>query len=132
VSAPRIRIEATGPERVFWEGAEREELLLQRCDACERSWHPPAQRCPHCGSAAYTWVPASGAGAVYSLTTVHHAAHPAVADLVPYTILLVDLAEGPRIASRLIAGCETSVGDPVAVRFDRTSGIVLPLFGPVS
>jgi uncharacterized OB-fold protein len=46
-------------------------------------------------------------------TVVHHAAHAAVADWIPYTILLVDLIEGPRVIGRLLdAPGEPEIGTP--------------------
>lgn len=125
---PRLRIEAHGPERTFWDAVQAGKLLLQHCEECDRVWHPPSERCPHCGAAAHTWIEASGKGSVYSFTAVHHAAHPLVADLLPYTILLVELAEGPRMASRLTGAEAVEVGASVALRFEPHDGLVLPLF----
>jgi uncharacterized protein len=44
---------------------------------------------------------ASGRGKIYSWVTVHRALDPVFADDVPYTIVAVDLTEGPRMFGRL-------------------------------
>jgi uncharacterized protein len=126
----RISIDADGPELAFWQGVERGALLLQRCTACTCTWHPPAWRCPGCGAGEHEWIEASGAGTIYSFTIVHHAPHAAFMDRVPYTLALVDLVEGPRMATRLVEGFEPAVGMTVAVQFDRTDGLALPVFAP--
>jgi uncharacterized protein len=85
----------------FWQGCKDQRLLARRCSACQ-SWAPYlAHLCPGCGSARLDWAAVSGAGVLYSFTHVMHAPRPELADAVPYTLIMVDLAEGPRLAARL-------------------------------
>jgi uncharacterized OB-fold protein len=114
----------------YWDGAREHELRLQRCRPNGHLWHPPAERCPACHAEDYDWIAASGRGVVHSWTTVHHAVHPAVADRVPYTVLLVDLDEGPRIVSLYRGGGDPEVGAPVEVRFEDYDEVTLPVFVP--
>ncbi|GAA5161394.1 MULTISPECIES: Zn-ribbon domain-containing OB-fold protein [Amycolatopsis] len=120
--------ELTAP---YWEHARRHELALQHCRSCDRLWHPPLPRCPHCHSATLDWHRVSGRGTVYSATVVEHPTHAALADRVPYVVALVELAEGPRVVAN-IRGCEPDevhIGQPVRVTFeDVTDEITLPQF----
>jgi uncharacterized OB-fold protein len=79
----------------YWTAARRGTVLLQHCGACELVWHPPAPVCPGCRGTSWQWRPASGRGVVHSATRVVHPAHRQVDDVVPYVLVLVELAEGP-------------------------------------
>lgn len=96
----------------WWEGLKRGELLLQRCSSCLRTRFPPMPRCPYCGGDSLEVVQASGRGTVYSWVVVRRALASEFAAEVPYTIVLVDLQEGPRALGRLQGG-EPAPGLPV-------------------
>lgn len=74
-------------------------LVVQGCEACEALQHPPEELCRSCGGVRLSPRRLAGTGAVVSRTVVHHAAHPAWADAVPYVVVLVapDGAPGVRI-----------------------------------
>ena len=57
---------ADGDSQPFWEGVARRELLIQRCDACQRYVFYPRSHCPHCFGDSLSWVQATGAGTIYS------------------------------------------------------------------
>jgi uncharacterized OB-fold protein len=117
----------------FFAAAERGELVLPRCLACGRYAGPGADPCPNCGG-DLDWVPASGIGTVFSYAVVHQVFDPSLAGDVPYVVALVELAEGPRLITRLV-GFDTvrpSVGAPVRVAFARLGGRRLPVFRPDS
>jgi uncharacterized OB-fold protein len=116
----------------FWEGARAGRLVVQRCLECGRHVFYPRLVCPHCGSSRLEWVTASGRATVYSFTVVHRAPPP-FADEAPYVVALVELAEGPRMMTRLtgLKPAEVKVGMPVEVRFvDLDEDFKLPYFGP--
>lgn len=74
----------------------RGDFEIPCCDACGR-WHFfPRVCCPFCHSEALTWKRPSGAGTVYSTTTVRK---PDGGD---YCVCLVDLDEGPRMMSTVV------------------------------
>jgi uncharacterized OB-fold protein len=117
----------------YWDGARRNQLLIQRCSACGHVWHPPLPRCPSCHSVAVEWMPVSGRGRLYTYTVVYHATHAAMADKVPYISALVELEEGPRVLTNLrnCAEADVSVGMPVSVLFEElTDDVTLPQFEP--
>jgi uncharacterized protein len=120
----------------FWAGCNRNELLMQRCTACQKFRWLPRPMCPHCQSLESEWVKVSGKGTVYSWTVVTHPVHPAAVDKVPYNVTQVQLDEDPELilVTNLvgIANEDIRVDLPVAVVFEEIEpGVKLPKFTPV-
>lgn len=132
IGALGIRTDPDPIGAVFWDGARAHELRLQRCRPNRHVWHPPSGVCPECHAEEYEWVASRGRGVLHTWTTVHHAVHPAVADKLPYTVVLVDLDEGPRVVSLYRGAGDPVIGDAVAVRFEDYEEITLPVFGPAN
>ena len=88
----------------YWAAAELGLLHLQQCTECGRRRHYPQHLCPVCHSPKYEWIEASRRATLHSWTMVHHAFDPAFATDVPYTVVIADLEEGPRLAARLPTG----------------------------
>jgi uncharacterized OB-fold protein len=115
----------------WWEATRDRRLLVQHCRDCGNHQHYPRPVCVACGGEDLEFVPASGAGTVYSFTVVHRAPHPAFA--APYVVALVRLAEGPVLLTRLVgAPVEALACDqPVRVGWDPLpDGRHLPVFTP--
>jgi uncharacterized protein len=119
-----IAPETTPLTAQYWAAARRGQVLLQRCDHCGQCWHPPQPTCPECRRCAWSWFAASGRGRLHSFTVVHHPAHPAVQEKIPYTVAVVGLAEGPLVVMNLldVAPGAAQVGMPVALRLGPTPG----------
>ena len=120
-------------DRPWWDALRRHELVVQRCAACGTWRHPPAPVCAACRSPDARWERVDGRGRVFSYTIVHHAVHPALADRVPYNVVLVELpdAAGVRLISNLIdvPADEMRVGLEVEVVFeDLDDEVTLPRF----
>jgi uncharacterized OB-fold protein len=116
--------------RPFWEGTREGELRLQRCRACANVIFYPRSVCPRCMSDDIEWFAASGRGSIHSFVVVHRAP-PGFQDDVPYVVALIDLAEGPRMMSRITGADPASVdvGQSVTVVFESfDEEITLPLF----
>jgi uncharacterized OB-fold protein len=115
----------------FWEGIEEGRLLFQRCSDCETARFPWLPGCPQCGSDRWRAEESSGRGTVYSRVVVHHplpAAFPG-----PYSVALVELAEGVRMVSNVVGlpPQEVAIGMPVRVTYQRCDEeVTLPLFVP--
>lgn len=77
----------------WWAAVRRHELTVQYCDGCGVPRFPPRAVCNRCRSRAWRWAPVSGRGRVYSWVVTHQVFAPSFADEVPYTVLLVRLAE---------------------------------------
>ena len=86
-----------GPDALFAQGLAQGRFRIQRCSACGQHVFYPRVLCTHCDSAQLEWVDPSGVGSVYSSTTVRRKPQ-AGGD---YNVALVDLAEGPRLMSRI-------------------------------
>jgi uncharacterized protein len=117
----------------FWAAAQRGELHIQHCPACDRHQFPPRRLCMHCGGRDVHWRRVSGTGRVYSFTIVHRAPEPAFVQDVPYVVAVVELAEGGRMMTNLV-GCAPSqarVDMPVVAVFERvTPDVTLVKFRP--
>ena len=120
--------------REFFDAAARGELHIQACAACGLARHPPQLRCPSCRSADVVWEPASGQGRVWSFVTAHPPLPSGFAELVPLTVVLVELDDpaGIRLLGTLleVAADEVpAIGDPVEAVFRSVAdGPVLPHF----
>ena len=126
---PRIDEESRG----FWEALARHELYVQRCRECATLRLPPRALCTACLSSAVEWVRASGHGTVYSFTVTHQNQAPGFREELPYVLAVVELAEGVRLLTNVVACPPESVriGMPVEVVFeDMTAEITLPKFRP--
>lgn len=101
----------SGPSEVFASHLAEGRLMLQRCRRDGGFVFHPRVLCPRCGSNELDWVPASGRGTVYATTVVRRRAE-AGGD---YNVALVDLAEGPRMMSRVegLAPDAVRIGMPV-------------------
>src|SRR4051812_18411359 len=99
------------PEFEFGRMLQAGRFFLQRCRDCARVISKPRTSCPSCGSRQLDFVEASGRGVVYSTTVVRRPAE-AGGD---YNVALVELAEGPRVLSRVeaIAPHLVEIGMPV-------------------
>lgn len=72
-------------------------LAVQRCTTCATRQHPPEEICHVCGSMTFDHVTLAPRGTVASYTVIHYAAHPALAAVVPYTVVLVSLDDAPEL-----------------------------------
>lgn len=106
-----IAPDVDGDSAWWWEALAEGRLLLPRCEGCAACFFPPLESCPRCGGRDIAGVESSGRGAVYSWVVVHIALDPAFAADVPYTVVAVDLEEGPRLFGRWQGG-EPRAGVP--------------------
>lgn len=111
----------------FTQGLAAGRLRYQRCEACGNALTGRRYACTRCGSSSLAWCDAAGTGTVYAVSTVHRAPTEAFRALAPYTLVLVDLDEGPRmmahgapglaIGARVLAH-RMKVGEQQLIRFD--------------
>ena len=120
--------------RAYWAGLARGALLLQHCLDCGSIQFYQRALCGRCLSARVEHRPASGRGIIYSFSTVHRAPSVEFKEDVPYTVVLVELAEGPRMISTLVDTPPEAVriGQAVEIVYEpATPEIALPRFRPV-
>ncbi|MCD7441431.1 Zn-ribbon domain-containing OB-fold protein [Streptomyces lincolnensis] len=115
----------------FWEYAARGELRVQACADCGELRFPPRPCCPHCQSFASEWRPVSGRGRIWSYVVPHPPLLPGYAEQAPYNVVVVELAEAPRI--RLVGNLVREAGAPLnslpADRIRIGAGVRV-VFGP--
>ncbi len=119
--------------KAFWDAAIEEKLLIKRCGACGRAHYYPRPFCPYCWSEDVSWVEASGKATLYTWSVVYHNDLPPFVERVPYVAAVVDLEEGPRMMTNVVA-CETDhlhVGMDLEVAFQQVAeGVTIPVFRP--
>jgi uncharacterized OB-fold protein len=115
----------------FFAAAKDHRLVVQRCDGCGLLRFPPREVCSSCLATEASWIEVSGRGEIFSFNVMHQIYHPAFASKVPYAVVVVKLAEGPKMISNLL-DCplaEIRIGMPVEVVFETMSeDITLPKF----
>ena len=85
----------------FWNELAKGRFMLSRCEDCSHKSFPPKQICPICWSRKIGWSEHDGRGVLYSHAEVHGA--PAYfQNELPFRVCVVDLVDGPRVATRLI------------------------------
>lgn len=119
-------------DEAYRAGADRGELLIQRCLSCDLKRFPPSPFCSACFSEEFAWEPASGEGRVWSWIRMHRVYFKEFADRVPYNVALIELAEGPFIMSSIIGEAgqgAIAIDSPVKLAFERDAqGRNLPVF----
>ena len=121
--------EVTGEDRSFWEGAQADKLMIQKCLDCDTLQYFPRPVCVRCFGMNLGWHQSEGEGTVYSFAPVHMPLHAAVRKYVEMTGILpvfakVDLDEGVRILTEII-GCrpeDVKIGSRVKVCFEVAHG----------
>lgn len=113
-----MRIAVDPQTQPFWDGIAAGELRLQRCAGCGKAVFYPRTVCPHCFGADLTWFTASGTGTIYSYTVAHRA-FGEFAEQAPFTVALIDLAEGPRMLTRIVGDRPARIGAPVELAITR-------------
>ncbi len=112
----------------FWEAQNEHRLVFQKCSQCGHMRYVVGPLCPECHSFEHEWTKSSGRGTIYSFTTVRHQSHPAFVP--PYTVLLVEMEEGPRLIAQLRApeDTEVKIGAPVHIEWEDHPKQSLPVF----
>ena len=107
-----IGFQNDGPDVVFTRALAAGEFRIQRCAHCKQHFFYPRITCPHCGSNQLAWVRPSGKATVYSTSVPRQ--KPALGG--DYNIALIDLAEGPRMMSRVVGIAPEKVKIGMAVK----------------
>jgi uncharacterized OB-fold protein len=120
---------APAPDAAFQAYLRAGEIRMQQCEACARFIFFPRTICPHCGGGSLAWKAVSGDGIIYSATTTRQKPERGG----DYAIVLVDLAEGVRMMSRVIGinASNVRIGMPVrAVIEEAGDGPCAVVFKP--
>lgn len=115
----------------FYAGLAEKQILVQRCQQCEKLRNPPSPACASCGSLEWAPFEIRGRGTVNSFT-VHH--YPPLADFpVPHILALVDMDAGIRLLGgmHIAPPVEPAIGMRVQARFDDALTTPVYRFYPV-
>ena len=128
----RPAITPRGEEKAYYDALGEGELRYGWCASCERAHFYPRTVCPHCYSDEVDSRVSAGRGAIYTYTTQYRAGHPSLAESVPYTVVMVDMAEGYRMMADLV-GVEpdtATIGQAVVAEIDRDGEYPIVHFRP--
>lgn len=116
------------PEKDFAAYLAAGRFMLQRSRETGRYIFYPRVAEPGTGCTDLEWVQASGSGTVYSTTVIRQ--KPPTPS---YNLALVDLAEGPRMMSRVegIPPEQVRIGMRVSAKIIRENDVPLLVFEPV-
>lgn len=111
----------------YWDATREDKLMLARCGECGLVPWPPRPFCPDHPRTSVEWFNASGSGRLYSWTRVHRG--EGAFSAAPYVLAYVELEEGPRVLSNVLAAEdeELNISQPVTAVFDQrpSAGAVL-------
>lgn len=113
------------PERQYREFLAQNRFMIQRARGSGRYVFYPRVAEPLSGDTDLEWVEASGRGTVYATTVVRRKPpEPS------YNVALIDLAEGPRMMSRVVGvdADAVRIGMPVQARIVDDGGTPLVVF----
>lgn len=115
----------------FTDGLRDGVLRYQQCTACGTAQTLARYACPHCGErGALVWRDAAGAATVRAVTMVARAPSDEFRALAPYTLVIVQLAEGPRLMAHATPG--VCIGERVHAGFFEHQGRTLVRFAPAA
>ncbi|MBP8308444.1 MAG: OB-fold domain-containing protein [Burkholderiaceae bacterium] len=117
----------TRPEQDYLQHLSQGRFMIQRSRASGAYVFYPRVAEPRTGATDLEWVPASGEGTVYATTVMRQRAPTP-----SYNLALIDLAEGPRMMSRVegIAPDAVRIGMKVRARISREGDTPIVVFDP--
>lgn len=112
----------------YWDSAERGELVVPHCVACDEPFWYPRGFCPRCGGVDLEWRAATGEGEVYSYSIVRRAAEPWGARA-PFVLAYVTLDEGVTVQANVVECTSDDLAPGLRVRavFEREQADDLPV-----
>lgn len=117
----------------YWNGTKDNQLRIPYCTDCEEYFFYPRHHCPTCMSESITHREASGRGELVTYSTVIRPPSETYQELAPYINGIVELEEGVRLFTNILAEDESELanGLPVSVTFVETdTEYKLPYFEP--
>lgn len=127
----RIAPIVTPDAKSFWDAADREEFVGQKCGDCGKFTFPPRPMCPFCHSLKRQEVRLSGRGTVHAWTVPRHP-HPFGFKEAPI-VAVIQLEEGTRMVSNVVGVKpeDMKMDMPVEVTFEPTmNNHKVPVFRP--
>ena len=124
-----------GESDIYWKKAKSGELWLRSCNACGNAYFYPRDISPCCFSKDTEWIKASGKATLFTYGIVQRAPHPGFVDDIPFVTAVVELEEGPKMATNIVIDEPSPdnliIGMDLEVVFeDINDDLALPKFKP--
>ena len=118
--------EGAGPDSTYREHLKQGRFVIQKCGSCDAFVFYPRLLCTSCGAVDLKWQDSDGRGTVYSTTVVRRKADQGG----DYNVAMIELAEGPRLMSKVIdiPPADVAIGMPVRASIDQTADGPLLVF----
>lgn len=113
----------------FFNYATEGKLMAAKCNKCETVLLPPRPVCTKCRSTDFSWVELEKKGKLLSYTVIH-VSPVKFQSIVPYTVGIVELKDGPRLPG-IVRGVDPKkikVGMDLRVDFDTSIQTQWPLW----
>lgn len=127
----RINPVVNSETEIFWNGCKQHQLRFQSCTNCGLIRWPPSFLCPNCHSAQFEIIISSGKGRIYTYAVFHKCYHDVFINDIPYVTAVIELKEGIKFLTRLIAEDISKVAceEEVELFWDETTAdFPIPLF----
>lgn len=126
-----VKPDRSGPAGAFWSALDGGRLEFQRCRACGAAQLPAREECTTCLSPELEWEAAAGGATLISWVVYHRPYHEAFRDRIPYNVAVVELEEGPRLISNILAPNDTlRIDMPLRLELGESFGQAIPQFRP--
>ncbi|MGW6730910.1 Zn-ribbon domain-containing OB-fold protein [Nocardia sp. NPDC055029] len=90
-------------------------LMIRHCTGCDKLFAPLTNSCVSCASERLAWVPSAGTGTIVSWRLVDRFGPHG--ELMPLTIAVVELDEGPWVYTSIEGGVSLDYGRHIRVHF---------------
>ncbi|MDV7090260.1 Zn-ribbon domain-containing OB-fold protein [Rhodococcus opacus] len=107
----------TQPATTRTQDETRSELLIQVCRKCGTVLAPLVATCSRCLSSQLEDIASTGAGEIVSSRVVHREVDGRNGELVPFTIAIVALDDGPWVYSWVVGSVSRCTSEPMRVRY---------------
>ena len=112
-----------GLNKPYFDGANEQKLVLQRCNGCGKFQWGPEWICHRCHAFELGWAEVKPEGVIYSYERIWHPVHPALKERGPYVVVLVELphADGVRVIGNLLGDAQSpvAIGSQVRAVFEH-------------
>jgi len=125
----RVGPQADGRDVPFWDGLAHGRLLIQHCPECGTWIWGPQWNCPECHRFDPVWTEVEPRGRVFSWTRTWQRFAPEFAELVPFIVVVVELADvrptHPRLLGLLLGddAVDPVIGEEVEGVFQPGSAL---------
>lgn len=108
---PQPRANPDGLDAPYWDALESDKLIVQRCSNCQTWQWGPEWICHQCHTLDVGWEEVAPRGRIYSWERNWYPNHPALAEAVPFVVVLVELehAGNIRMLGNLVGDAEREI-----------------------